>query len=935
MSISEYSNPTHESRLDILEAEGSGAAGLLIFDNVTELTAYDDTVLDNGAIVGITSFYDTFKLDRTSIETSNGVTIITPFSTNGRWVRTGETSIKWRMQTDWFIDAAVGDDEADGSTSLTPIKTQAEWVRRTQGKPLVPMNIVFQADTDETMTWDITNTYGELVSVYGGRGSALFTGTIASAQNINSATGTDGRFTDSSIPVSWTDSNLVGKLAVLTSGDYTGFTFWITKDLGSKTTRISYVNDGLGNFEIGEITDGNTYTVHQLVKLTGQQFIMVNGHGGALHFYDIEFGAQVDGSHQHLMSLGSPFFFTCKMFGFDVVNNGNPQILGSWVSNNSTTRIYEDGVMTAFACEFPYGVTVHRGMFTPEACTSHGAIILENIGAKLYLYGSLGIFDSTVGLSMESSTEANLIYGRLWGTGVTGSGITVGAGAKVVYDSSLPINITNPAVEVNFGTTTKLYSDLPFVAGNNASVVDLSTNADYEFDDVIADSVSATAFKAGPSNHASAGAIRLSNNVGITARDFANTGNIAIIKSDDEDAIVIGDYAHAGAIYMQSANGSLAFDNGGFSMFADGGDIQLRANNVSLQANNEIRLVTSAMTFGALHAAPIFSQATRLNDTAPQDLTIKSQQPFATATGANRKPGNLVLDLGTPTNSGTDYAKVSIVNGGSERLSIDWDGYNTEIHSSGGLEISGNGGVVNKLALGSVGSGTSDESIQFYTTSGSDKFATLFGGIRATTGSGNALELFSGSNYLRLGSNGYQYATGNHTLNAAGTLSLTASSTAQLQSTGGSAHLIAQSANVCSMNGGDLEFRSGTRVSHWQNYNASEVRNSLYYPVDTSLSTDSDTTIATIAVPTTRPLFVRGSIRIWDASMNVYTSNFSFSAKNISGTVTVFGYIEATAESGSLACVTTATNSGANAIIQATRPSGVACTASVTYTVEQ
>lgn len=55
---------------------------------------------------------------------------------------------------------------------------------------------------------------------------------------------------------------------------------------------------------------------------------------------------------------------------------------------------------------------------------------------------------------------------------------------------------------------------------------------------------------------------------------------------------------------------------------------------------------------------PTIQQTTKTTDALPEVFLIKTQQPFASATGSNRKPGDLRFDLGTPTNGGSTPANV-------------------------------------------------------------------------------------------------------------------------------------------------------------------------------------------------------------------------------------------------------------------------------------
>lgn len=55
-----------------------------------------------------------------------------------------------------------------------------------------------------------------------------------------------------------------------------------------------------------------------------------------------------------------------------------------------------------------------------------------------------------------------------------------------------------------------------------------------------------------------------------------------------------------------------------------------------------------------------FNQLTQTVDAAPANITIAPQAPFATATGTNRKPGSLIVNLAVPTNSGTNEGRFEV-----------------------------------------------------------------------------------------------------------------------------------------------------------------------------------------------------------------------------------------------------------------------------------
>lgn len=65
-----------------------------------------------------------------------------------------------------------------------------------------------------------------------------------------------------------------------------------------------------------------------------------------------------------------------------------------------------------------------------------------------------------------------------------------------------------------------------------------------------------------------------------------------------------------------------------------------------------------------------FKQTTRTSDTATHDFTIAPQAPFASATTTNRNPGNLLVNLALPTNSGTTEGAFRVQRSGTNIMSV-------------------------------------------------------------------------------------------------------------------------------------------------------------------------------------------------------------------------------------------------------------------------
>lgn len=91
-------------------------------------------------------------------------------------------------------------------------------------------------------------------------------------------------------------------------------------------------------------------------------------------------------------------------------------------------------------------------------------------------------------------------------------------------------------------------------------------------------------------------------------------------------------------------------------------------------ANGNVTLAWNA-TFNEGAIAPTLGQQAITSDAAASALTIKPQQPFASATGTNKDTANLVLDIGTPASGGA-HGNAEIHFAGSAQHRFGFDGTN-------------------------------------------------------------------------------------------------------------------------------------------------------------------------------------------------------------------------------------------------------------------
>lgn len=152
-------------------------------------------------------------------------------------------------QTTWYINPVAGNDNNSG-LAAAPIKTYAEYIRRTGlGRPINnAVNIYIVSDLPATDPLIISGTTngrtGSGLHVHGVP-TVLATGTLTGWTAPVAATNTLPAITDTAV-ADWTP--YAGKLLRLTSGPRAGVgCFWIIKNLGGNTARVSNPVQGLSS----------------------------------------------------------------------------------------------------------------------------------------------------------------------------------------------------------------------------------------------------------------------------------------------------------------------------------------------------------------------------------------------------------------------------------------------------------------------------------------------------------------------------------------------------------------------------------------------------------------------------------------------------------------------------------------------------------------
>jgi hypothetical protein len=101
-----------------------------------------------------------------------------------------------------------------------------------------------------------------------------------------------------------------------------------------------------------------------------------------------------------------------------------------------------------------------------------------------------------------------------------------------------------------------------------------------------------------------------------------------------------------------------------------GGSIYLSFQGSFGTAGSMTVNAATGLTWSTLTTVPTLSQTTHTTDVATSPLTLRSQAPWASATGANRNPGNVIVEVPSPAAGGSS-GKVSLVVSGTERAFVD------------------------------------------------------------------------------------------------------------------------------------------------------------------------------------------------------------------------------------------------------------------------
>jgi hypothetical protein len=146
------------------------------------------------------------------------------------------------------------------------------------------------------------------------------------------------------------------------------------------------------------------------------------------------------------------------------------------------------------------------------------------------------------GFAQDVATTTGLVYGYRGGVGLTGATLVNIAPGTVIVPASSTVYIVRTIAGAVTATTNPVFPDrihMATLVTNVTSIVSV-VDARYPQDFTQDGTISAVSFST-TNVPATAGAVRLGNAELIAARNAANTGNLALIRLDSANRVVLGD----------------------------------------------------------------------------------------------------------------------------------------------------------------------------------------------------------------------------------------------------------------------------------------------------------------------------------------------------------------------------------------------------------
>lgn len=140
-------------------------------------------------------------------------------------------------------------------------------------------------------------------------------------------------------------------------------------------------------------------------------------------------------------------------------------------------------------------------------------------------------------------------------------------------------------------------------------------------------------------------------------------------------------YVPASRLYFQLNTGSVATPNGTTIIAASGGGNWLAFAAAGVDGSGNV--TPNTLTWPAT-ATPQLTEATQTSDVATNSITLAPQPAFASATGTNRTPGSVIVNVAAPTNGSNAEAALIVEHAGVKTV---WIGQGNGLANSGQISF--------------------------------------------------------------------------------------------------------------------------------------------------------------------------------------------------------------------------------------------------------
>ena len=472
--------------------------------NASGLAILSDGNFVDGELAYVSTFRDYFALNRSSVATPDGKTIIATLSGLGRWERLNIPHPSWMRQSSWYVDSAHvnANDENVGDDPSAPLATDAERQRRwglgmtAIVPPNVGITVNYPSSPSDKFNLDVMYMDGGSVRIVG-TATVTKSGTLSAVTTISRPSPWD--VTGGSLGAA--DEGFIIRIpSGARAGNYAG----IAKDLTGNNVRTG----PFGNLSISSaVSTGPAYTgatpvssdpfdVISLPILTVGSICVRSATNSiptstptncvvfdSVHLYGPGSGAFT--ANGTLYSIGACVFTrSCIIDTMWIRGSGAFYAAGGiWRGNNFVLGDFS--VFGGPYCQ-ALGFVQYTGSMNIHTGTSiqlGGDCLFQDasLNVRGQVYGEyVGIFDRTISnlaLTVHETghymsfpiTSSDLLYGN----NNAGVGCKVIAGGKLTYNTKPSMNTsTGTGRQSLIGGTNKDWSAVPYVeTTNNAMIV--------------------------------------------------------------------------------------------------------------------------------------------------------------------------------------------------------------------------------------------------------------------------------------------------------------------------------------------------------------------------------------------------------------------------------------------------------------------------------